>query len=373
MLVGAPPGFDFLAALRQAGSVRAAIAFGHMTGWKKVQAALRNPEAQRIQILLGQSFLQTEPDLLDILLAMQGRQSNFQVKLAPMTPTFHPKVWLIEYPTETLAIVGSANLSFGGFVSNTECSGYFNGPVMTTSLTNWFEAQWIRSLPLTRELCLTYRQKYEKIVQARDKAKAAIKDASSELANVQAVWKRNEAIAQANNYFSSADGKASARQRIEAMDLIRTHLRPPTFMFTGADWLQFLNIHEFGSMKRIRRDTTQRLPAIRKAFLYLSDNSIPLATRIDQVVLANGKYHVPGIGLNIATKVLAMLNPKTMGVFNKAVRDTLRSFGYKIDHKKSLGEQYVEFCREMLSFVKNCGQSELLRIDAFFEHYFHGQ
>jgi hypothetical protein len=84
-------------------------------------------------------------------------------------------------------------------------------------------------------------------------------------------------------------------------------------------------------MKRIRRDTGQSLPAIRKAFLYLSDNSIPLATRIDETVLVGGKYHVPGIGLNIATKVLAMLNPKTMGVFNKAVRDTLRSFGYKID------------------------------------------
>ena len=95
-LVGAPPGFDFLAALRQARFVRAAIAFGHMTGWKKVEAALRNPAAQRIQILLGQSFLQTEPDLLDILLAMQGCQSNFHVQLAPMTPTFHPKVWLIE-------------------------------------------------------------------------------------------------------------------------------------------------------------------------------------------------------------------------------------------------------------------------------------
>ena len=372
-LVGAPPGFDFLAALRQARLVRAAIAFGHMTGWKKVEAALRNPAAQRIQILLGQSFLQTEPDLLDILLAMQGRQSNFHVKLAPMTPTFHPKVWLIEDPTETQAIVGSANLSFGGFASNTECSGYFNDPGTTNSLTNWFEAQWIRSLPLTLELCRTYRQKYEKIVQARDKAKAAIKDASSELANVQAVWKRNVAIAQANSYFSSADGKASAKQRIAAMGSIRKLLKPPTFKFTETDWLQFLTIHEFGSMKRIRRDTTQSLPAIRKAFLYLSDNSISLATRIDEAVLVGGKYHVPGIGLNIATKVLAMHNPKTMGVFNKAVRDTLRSFGYKVDPKKSLGEQYVEFCREMLSFVKSCGQSELLSIDAFFDHYFHGQ
>jgi hypothetical protein len=226
---------------------------------------------------------------------------------------------------------------------------------------------------LTLELCRTYRQKYEKIVQARDKAKAAIKDASSELANVQAVWKRNVAIAQANSYFSSADGKASAKQRIAAMGSIRKLLKPPTFKFTETDWLQFLTIHEFGSMKRIRRDTTQSLPAIRKAFLYLSDNSISLATRIDEAVLVGGKYHVPGIGLNIATKVLAMHNPKTMGVFNKAVRDTLRSFGYKVDPKKSLGEQYVEFCREMLSFVKSCGQSELLSIDAFFDHYFHGQ
>lgn len=296
-LVGAPSGFDFLATLRKANIVRAAIAFGHLRGWEVVEDALSNPAAQCIQVLLGQSFLQTEPDLLDILLEKQESQLNFRVKLAPTTPMFHPKVWLITDPRKTQAIVGSANLSFGGFASNTECSGYFNDPDTINSLLHWYGAQWRRSLPLSLELCTTYRQKYEEIVHFRDKAAEAIEDASAELATLQAVWKRNEAIAQARIYFSSADGEAAADRRYKAMDSIRKLLKPTTFDFTESDWLEFLTIHEFGSMKRIRRDTSQNLLAIQQAFRHISDDSIPLATRIDEVVLNGGRYHVPGIGL----------------------------------------------------------------------------
>lgn len=39
-LVGAPQEFNSLVRLRNAASVRAAIAFGHMSGWNEIDAAL---------------------------------------------------------------------------------------------------------------------------------------------------------------------------------------------------------------------------------------------------------------------------------------------------------------------------------------------
>ena len=92
--------------------------------------------------------------------------------------------------------------------------------------------------------------------------------------------------------------------------------------------------------------------------------------RMNEVVNKGRSHHVHGIGWNVATKVLAMLNPRKMPVYNQAVEETLRSFGYKIDPQESTGVAYQAFCTAMQSFVKECGQSEMLSIDAFFSHYF---
>jgi hypothetical protein len=189
--------------------------------------------------------------------------------------------------------------------------------------------------------------------------------------SMQCDWMRQQAIDLAKKYFSTNVGMVEAKARIDAMDSIRHLLKPPTFAFSKADWLQFLTIPEFGSMKRIRRNTAQHLPEIKRAFLHLADDSIPLQARIDEVVNKGKRYHVFGVGRNIATKVLAMLHPKKMPVYNQAVEETLRSFGYKIDQQATTGASYKAFCNAMNSFAKECDRSEMLSIDAFFDHYFH--
>ena len=157
------------------------------------------------------------------------------------------------------------------------------------------------------------------------------------------------------------------------MKAIRKCLKPRSFDFGQPEWNQFLEIHEFGSMKRIRRDTAERLPAIRRAFVHLADASIPLVQRVDDVIRRDGRFHVHGMGRNIVTKVLAMLEPQKRPVYNEAVGQALKSFGYRIDQRKSPGEQYDDYCREMTDFVLACGRKEMLSIDAFFEYYFHGK
>jgi len=371
VLIGAPDTFDFLAALRGAVSIKAAVAFGHMKGWREIKEALRTSSAKGIEILVGQAFFQTEPDFLDRLHAEEQKKALFRGRLAPRKPTFHPKVWIIKTRTCTHLIVGSANLSYGGFVENTECSAYISDESFADSITAWFDGLWKISSPLAPALRRKYREQYDKTKIPRSRAHEAIQEAADELEHAQIQWKRREAIAEARSYFASADGIRGAQERKEAMLRIKKCLKPPGFQFTGSDWLQFLAIPEFGSMKRIKRDTAKLVHKLRKAFLFLADDHIPLATRIDEVVPTTGKFHVPGIGMNIATKVLAMLHPKEMPVYNARVEDTLIAFGYPLGGKKSKAEQYREFCREVQSFAKECGFSEVLSIDSFFEHYSH--
>jgi HKD family nuclease len=155
-LIGAPEDFDFLVALRDAVSIKCAIAFGHMTGWRKVDAALKASKGKSIQILLGQAFLQTEPDLLDLLRAGEAQEPLFQGRLAPTKPTFHPKVWIIQTPRTSHLIIGSANLSEGGFVRNSECSAYLNDPTAAASIERWFDECWKNSARLNSKVCLNY-------------------------------------------------------------------------------------------------------------------------------------------------------------------------------------------------------------------------
>jgi hypothetical protein len=68
-----------------------------------------------------------------------------------------------------------------------------------------------------------------------------------------------------------------------------------------------------------------------------------------------------------------MLNPKKMPMYNQAVEETLRSFGYAIDPLASTGTSYKAFCNSMQSFVKGCGLSEMLSVDAFFSYYYHSK
>jgi HKD family nuclease len=367
VVIGAPTGFDFLASLRDAISIKAAIAFGHMSGWNQVSKALANSHAQCIQILLGQSFLQTEPDVLEALCKLES--PCFHGKLAPAQPTFHPKVWIVESRNTSFVIVGSANLSYGGFADNRECSAYLSNKEAVNSLKSWFTSTWKESAQLKQELCDAYRERYCKTVEARNCAKIAIKQASDELTALQTAWRRGEAIAQASTYFKTAGGNDSGKRRIAAMAAIKKCLNPPSFAFSKNDWHNFLKIHEFGSMKRIRRDTDQYLPQVKKAFLYLADESTPLAARVDAVVPDRGRYHVPGVGMNIATKVLAMLNPKQRAVYNERVAKTLRAFGYDTNQGATEGALYAQFCSDMKAFVKDCGRSEMLSIDSFFEDY----
>jgi HKD family nuclease len=368
-LLGAPDNFDFLSVLRNAVSIKCAIAFGHVGGWSKIDAALRESSAKSIELLLGQAFFQTEPDLLDIFRELERTNESFRGRLAPVRPTFHPKVWVIETSATTHVIVGSANLSRGGFVENTECSAYLSDQDSVASISGWFSELWDQSFPLTSELCRAYRARYDITDALRSALKRAIDDASDELEMTQFAWRRTEAIEEARRYFKTSAGLEAAQLRLQALDRIRRCLKPPTFEFTKADWLEFLRIPEFGSLKRIDRDTANHIPKIRKAFLHLANESIPLATRINDVVPLCSRYHVDNIGKNIVTKLMAMLRPKERPVYNERVENTLIAFGYPLGGSKTFGQQYEAFCRDIQSFAKGCGFSEVLSIDSFFEYY----
>jgi hypothetical protein len=62
-VIGLPPKFRILEELEHADSIRLATAFGHMSGWAKLEPAIRKCKGS-IHVITGLDFFQTEPALL---------------------------------------------------------------------------------------------------------------------------------------------------------------------------------------------------------------------------------------------------------------------------------------------------------------------
>lgn len=300
VLVGAPPGFNLLYTLKNAQEIRIGVAFGRMSGWQKIASALTQSAADRILVLLGQAFFQTEPSLVLELrkLAKVSSKPAFQVKLASATTTFHPKVWIIDGLVPA-AIVGSGNLTGGGLVDNVECGLCTTVGDHVTRLRQWFDEQWKVAPPLD-ESCEKYIQSYQKIQAQTKNARAIIDDETRLLSGSEVKWRRNDALSKAKQYWMSDEGKQTVAGRGTGVTEMRQALGYPSFEFQADGWKAFLKIHEMGHIIPTHtKKVTAELPRLSRVLKTVAQPGVSAERAVEDL------QEVPGVGRNVATKLLA--------------------------------------------------------------------
>ncbi len=94
-----------------------------MSGIKHLLPFFQKPI--RFKIIVGANFGITEPEALSILYdyTSTGRINGYLNKLTSKT-NFHPKMYLVRSGNSGHILIGSANLTNGGFEENNECSLY---------------------------------------------------------------------------------------------------------------------------------------------------------------------------------------------------------------------------------------------------------
>jgi HKD family nuclease len=201
-IFGAPDTFRFETWLKEASHIRIALAFGHMSGWRKAEAAIKQSKAMYIEILLGQAFFQTEPELLFELKKLQTARPGLTARLASAVTTFHPKVWIVTHGGASQAIVGSSNLSNGGFSGNVECNLYSEDQTAVHELSGWFADQWSIAHDLDSKFFQMYVTEYTKIDQQRALLRTKMGTSQDALALVEAKWRKKEALVKAIAYWT---------------------------------------------------------------------------------------------------------------------------------------------------------------------------
>jgi HKD family nuclease len=327
LLFGAPQNYDLLAAIRASKRLRIAIAFGHMSGWNKIEAAVLSSKGKTVEIILGQAFFQTEPNLLLLLEGKMMTNPNLFVRLAPVQNTFHPKIWLL-HGAITEAVVGSANLSKGGFSRNVELALYTNSAASIVQIKSWFTKTWDISLPL--QSCIEeYIEAYESLSRSRKTFSTKLKKAKLDL--VEKVERKSEAILRARRFWKSKEGKLEIAHREEALQIMRDVLHFPKFNFTTNDWEAFLRITAFGRIRLSRNQKT--LSSFRSLKTALSKAAKGGPKGLDDLMA------IPGIGRNIASKLMVVCNPTINAVVNTPVLDALRFFEIETKDFESLSSQ----------------------------------
>ena len=325
-------------------------------------------------MLTGLDFFQTEPKLLresNRLTALDDGQHDVSAKLATKLTTFHPKILIATSagPTQSLAIVGSGNLSSGGLRTNTECSLYTKDPIMITALTEWFDEEWKNAADLSNTRIKDYERKYKKwhkvVAKLRKEQKEAEKSLEKEIDTV--FRERQKAIFAAARYFKSRAYSKAYERRSKAVDRILTILDIPGFEFDKAAWNEFFSIPQLGRLRPTYRDGVfkQRV-RLRDGMRYLLDDNVGIRQRLTAILDPGGKFHIRGLGLNIVSKILAVHDSQRWPVFNGPVEKTLRYFGY--EPQRGLGRvgRYLKFADAMRSFREDSGAPDVLALDAFF-------
>src|SRR5262249_12579431 len=104
---------------------------------------------------IGRDRCWTDPDAVHQLLNVAP--GHIRWGTTPSTGIFHPKVYLFHRGDRLTALVGSANLTRGGFTHNTEATIQLSGSASEVKgLMQFLKAEWKRAVPVTAENLAEY-------------------------------------------------------------------------------------------------------------------------------------------------------------------------------------------------------------------------
>ena len=367
-VIGLPPSFNILEKLGQADSIRLAMAFCHMSGWEKLEPAVRKCNGS-VDLITGLAFFQTEPALLRAWNRLAVSPCFRPRLMISESGIFHPKVLVVSVPTGSFALVGSGNLSEGGLRTNIECFVYTSDGFYLRHLSKWFDALFKQAQDFGEDDIRDYEVKYKNIHRAVSKIHK--QQTALELAvrnrHVALLVRWREAINRAKQWFQKPEFRDGWQERKVAVNRMRGLLHYPTFDFSQREWNGFYRVPELGRLIPIYRDRVFRQERrLKEALRLLVDDTKPIRERLSAVLDDQGSHHIPGLRVNTVSKILAIHDPAKWPVYNGPVATTLRNFGYKPPRRVGLAGRYEAFAKLMGDFMKECGGKDVCALDWFF-------
>lgn len=379
VIISLPGNFDLQRELLRAQEVCLATAFAKMSGWRHIERGILRGNAE-VRLLAGLDFMQTQPQLLRAWFKLTKSCNRVKASIAVRDSVFHPKVLIVRRGASRpdFAIVGSGNLTHGGFVTNTECGLFTTETSSVDALKKWFDLRWSDGTELKEDAIKAYEPSYKKARQVGDKIrkkqklvqKIILKKDKAELEEKAAVVRHiAKAIKAFKKYRQTPKFKKDYSNRVKAAASIRSLLNIPQFNFDRTAFNAFYAIGYLGSLRNSYRDGIFESTRLRKTLLYLIDESVPIEKRMEAILAKNGSHHIQGFGIGGVTKILVSAYPDKWPVLNGAVNTALKFFGYEAPRGIGIGGRYLQFAKSMASFKNDANAPDFISLDAFFKSF----
>lgn len=369
------------------------VAFARESGLEMILTSLKTRIAKGMTatFVVGIDFFQTEPALLKKLLRLKSSAKStdgvsIYMGAEKHQRAMHPKVYLFARKDgSTVAVVGSANMTGGGFQANHEFSAIMSGRDVSwgADLQEWIDVQieageLVKADDATIERYAARRAAYLPHVQmAEDRARKAIERPPGNLDTLREILVTMRADKSGNGFDAQVK-----RRRVDHRQAHRVlmQLAQPGDLPEN----RFLELYEklvsglwkSGGLHRGKTMIAQNAGRFQGALRMLnsnkSNNPNVLFGRLRQAMIK-----VPGAGINVITEILHTRDRKKFPVMNQnSVSGMKRALitGYPdAPAKESVsGATYASFCADADSIRSGLGLTDFSELDALFNYAYWG-
>ncbi len=372
-----------LAGIKAATRIVIHVAFLKSSGLVFLESAIRKAieDGTMIEIVVGLDSYITEPKALRTIYDMVANRENATLLLAKQDKAmFHPKLYYWEKDGRATALVGSANLTSGGFKANLELSVMTEAEAADPFLSEVQDyIDHVKASERVSKATLLALSQYERRHSIFDKKRrAAEKEAAAETPSLEFDEKKLEGyLAEYRQNKNEQDDLNAKRANYQHAQKILDSLTSESVKNKA----QFLEIYEqlvgaegkrglwhSGGLFRLKYEVA----ACYDEFLsLLAVIKTKMAETPDVVMEAGLKYirKIDGMGLNVLTEIMNTYAPKKFSVLNRnpvtsLVRLGFENFGSLEKHGFS-GRKYSKFNNLILELAQLCRFSDLSQVDHF--------
>ena len=306
--------------------------------------------------------LVTGVDLPTPLEVLRTLKSRYKKKARIYTESFfHPKVYIFRLKNkELVAYLGSGNFTEGGLFNNIEVFYKVKDQDESRNLLDWFENLFNKSLCITDDFLIEYKEYSRKWAKEENKRKSEIKALLSETNEKKRLFdslkEKLKGIRESKVYNEICKERTDTVSRIkEALDYENG--------FENIDIDKFLKIKELGNIRQsYKKDLKRAVKShkLRDLFLMLCNDDESIEKRYRA---ATEEYKIRGCDKNMITKVLAVHDPQKYMLWNGVTEDIMDKYDIRFERGTKEYQKYSHLCEEFKDIISELKIKDFVVLD----------
>lgn len=320
-----------------------------------INALLNVPKNCKLRIVTGVDL----PTSLDVLKTLKSR---YKKKARIYTESFfHPKVYIIMMKNkELVAYIGSGNFTEGGLLNNIEVFYKVEDQDECNNISGWFENIFNKSLCITDDFLVKYKEYSKKWAKEENKRKSEINGLLNEVNEKKRLFDslkvKLKEIREGKDYKKICNERTNTVSRIkEALDYDNG--------FENIDIDKFLKIKELGNIRQSYKKELKRAVKshkLRDLFLLLCNDDKSIEERYRA---ATEEYKIRGCNKNMITKVLAVHDPHKYMLWNGVTEEIMHKYDIRFERGTKEYQKYSHLCVEFKEIISELKIKDFVVLD----------